>query len=172
MIATEKKYAFYPPETNAASSPVPRQARERQPGSTLVVRCTAGLIVLVSVALVLLAGFTAGVEKSYELERLNQELADLQNENNRLLFAIGRLESLERVETVAVDKLGMIKAEQVRMLAFGGGEAQDLAQGQDAGRPAAGDPAGAASGGGLAAALTALADKLIGTETVEAGSRP
>lgn len=167
MIATEKKYAYYPPETETVADRTLKQRRARQLSPLFVGRCVAGLVVLVSVALLLLVSFTTVIEKSYELDRLKQELAELQNENKRLQFSIGRLESLERVETVAVGKLGMVKAEQVRLLAFSGGEAQDSAQGQDGGLSGAGLPAGR-----LAATFATLSNLLTSPASAEAGKRP
>jgi|GEM_PF-664975 len=169
MIATEKKYAYYPPEVPVAIADRPKQGRARtgQPSPRFVCRCVAGLVVLVSVALLLLVNYTAVIERGYELERLNQELAELQNENKRLQLSIGQLESLERVEDVAVGKLGMVKAEQVRLLTYNGGEAQVLAQGQDSGPSVAAAPTGR-----LAAVFATLANLLSGSAPAEAGRRP
>jgi len=53
---------------------------------------------------------------SYQISRLEKELAGLKVENHSLEEEVSRLASLDRVEALAVNKLGMVRPEGGRVL--------------------------------------------------------
>jgi hypothetical protein len=58
------------------------------------------------------------LQRGYELKQLSQELTAIQTENERLAFSIGQLESLDRIEGIALNHLGMVRTSQLRLVAF------------------------------------------------------
>lgn len=66
-------------------------------------------IVGVALGLAFLAQFAATARLSYQNESLNQQIGQLSRENSELELKIEQLGSLERIERVATEKLGMIK---------------------------------------------------------------
>jgi cell division protein FtsL len=71
--------------------------------------------------------------KGYEINQLKKEISDLETTNERLRLEIVRLDSLERVEMVAYNELGMKKPETEDYLLLPGVEspAWSVIQGND-----------------------------------------
>ncbi|MDI6710568.1 MAG: cell division protein FtsL [Thermoanaerobacterales bacterium] len=105
-MAQEKPNYTYAEQPVAA--PPPRE--RRRPNEDR--RWCGAVTILLLVSLVLGVGVsfysTQVVKVGYNLTTLKQEIARLDAENQNLEAALGRLDSLERVETVATTKLGMV----------------------------------------------------------------
>lgn len=106
IVAQEKPNYTYTEQP--VSAPPPRERR----GPSEDRRWCGAMTILLLVSLVLGIGvsfYNAQVVKvGYDLTTLKQEIARLDAENQNLEAALGRLDSLERVETVATTKLGMV----------------------------------------------------------------
>jgi cell division protein FtsL len=66
-------------------------------------------IVCVALGLAFLAQVAVTARLSYQNESLNQQIGQLSRENSELELGIEQLSSLERIEQVATEKLGMLK---------------------------------------------------------------
>jgi cell division protein FtsL len=73
---------------------------------------------LVLLALALTARYAAITRASFEISKLDRELSSVRAENERLQIQIARLTSLERIEEIAMNRLGMEKPGEVRTLAY------------------------------------------------------
>lgn len=88
--------------------------RKRHKGASDTILCVA---ILVALALALTARYAAIAKINFEISRLDKDLAELRAENERLEIQISRLTSLERIEEIAMNKLGMKKPQEIRTLA-------------------------------------------------------
>ncbi len=84
------------------------------PASRYVIIIVA--VVLINVLLVCRQNIV--LQRGYELSHLNNELTALQEENQRLTLAVGKLESLDRIENIALSRLGMVHSDQIRLVSF------------------------------------------------------
>ena len=85
---------------------------QRHPEYTLLV-CFA---LCLSLAISMVALPASSAEKGYQIVASQQELARLEREAARLKLEVSRLESLERIEQAARFELGMVDAQEVRMV--------------------------------------------------------
>lgn len=107
MIVAQEK-----PNYTYAEQPVPAPPprERRRPDDDRRWYAAMTVLVLFSLALGIGVNFYSVqiVKVGYNLTALKQEIARLDAENQNLEAALGRLDSLERVERVAVTKLGMV----------------------------------------------------------------
>jgi cell division protein FtsL len=69
-----------------------------------------GVIVTIFVFGVYYTSLSASIaSKSYQLEKLQREIAQLETSNERLELTLNSMSSLDKVETIAVEKLGLEK---------------------------------------------------------------
>lgn len=113
VVAQEKPYYSSLPKKNRQTRKrprvhyVPRRERLVLTGLVLLVFCAAILFVYSS-AQVIIAG--------YQLNKMKKEVNDLHIQTQAMNENIARLSSLERVEKVAVTKLGMVKPDTSQMI--------------------------------------------------------
>lgn len=81
------------------------KARKKRPMAAIALVAIIG----VALGLAFLAQFAAKARLSYQNENLSQQINQLSRENSELELKIEELSSLERVERVATEKLGMLK---------------------------------------------------------------
>ncbi|HHU33158.1 MAG TPA: hypothetical protein GXZ50_10955 [Clostridia bacterium] len=111
------KYNNYTYEPSIAVPKRNRQVRKR-----LSVRIKYSMAFLVILAFVTGLALTSRVAvyfyRGYEITKLNREIEALQTDNERLKLEIEQLCSLNRVEDLAINKLGMVKpsAEDIELL--------------------------------------------------------
>ncbi|MBO2518764.1 MULTISPECIES: septum formation initiator family protein [Limnochorda] len=115
MVAAPLEQTFLLPEEPGQQpkpSPKQRPARRLKPYARVVWLgiCT------VLLAWQCLAQQAAVLERSYEVARLQAELADLEEQILRLTVEKARLASLARVEQVARTQLGMVHPEEVHVV--------------------------------------------------------
>jgi cell division protein FtsL len=92
-------------------------------------RFLATLIVVTIMSLILAARFAILVEWGYEIDNLKTRLDKVKSENERLRWQVSELESLERVEKLAKQKLGMITPGSYRLASAQAIQIQSLQQG-------------------------------------------
>jgi cell division protein FtsL len=111
------KYNDYTYEPTIAMPKRNRQGKKRLPA-----RAKYSMVLFVVLAFVTGLALTSRVAlyfyKGYEIAELNREIEALQTGNARLKLEIEQLCSLNRVEDLAINKLGMVKpsAEDIELL--------------------------------------------------------
>lgn len=83
---------------------------------SLILSYLGVMVVLVFLALLYLAQDAWMVEAGSRLHHLRKEVNLQQAENRKLQFEVERLKSRERVEKIAQERLGMVRAERVRFI--------------------------------------------------------
>ncbi len=124
IVTKEKARAVYPLQQN----PVPRRkspGQERvQPSSRAR---TAGrpaeslllcvfILLLIAISIGLIAQYSQVVALNYQIQQVDQQIAQLQKENERLALDVRSMNSLERLESIAVHELGLQYPEQKQWL--------------------------------------------------------
>jgi cell division protein FtsL len=109
-------------QTVRAPAPRPmRQEKKKLHKENRSVPAGRYVIIIIAVVLVnvlLICRHNIILQRGYELNRLQSELTAMQTENERLSLSIGQLESLDRIEEIAVSRLGMTRTAQLRLVAF------------------------------------------------------
>lgn len=160
MIVAQDKTGFY---GLPADRPKPKKNRRFKGAASKGSRVLLVGMILLSFTLgIMVTYFQARVCKlGYQITDLQKELALLRVENHDLDEQIQQLASLERVETLAVNKLGMVKPDSsnILMLTVENGteppSGDDTVSSEVAGAPLAGD-----SGSLLVRAFNELVNRL------------
>lgn len=106
IVAQKRSYHYSLPQESR--QPARRPRRKKMPGSWRL--ALIGLILLGFCTAIMVAFFYAQMlTTGYHIYRVEKDLAALNQETQDLNEHIARLSSLERVETVATTKLGMVK---------------------------------------------------------------
>jgi len=74
------------------------------------------LVLVVFVALVITSRHATVAHLGYSIVSAREELRVLQAESQRLELEVARLQSLERIESAAVTRLGMVKPAEIRLV--------------------------------------------------------
>jgi cell division protein FtsL len=158
LIIAQDKTGFYGLSTDRTRPKKSRKFKQSSKGARILL---VGMV-LFSFALCIMATYyQARVFKlGYQITSLQQELALLRVENHDLDERVQELASLERVETLAINKLGMVKPDSsnVLMLAMETGTEPPAGAGtvdETAGSPLTGD-----SGSLLVRAFNELVNRL------------
>lgn len=110
MIVAREQAEYYslPDEPNQSRSPR-RRSGGLPKGQRLM---AAGLVFLFFATGIVIAFYFAQVAATgYRIHKVDQDLAQLRKETHGLHSEISRMDSLERVEAVAVSRLGMVRPE-------------------------------------------------------------
>ncbi|PIU67953.1 MAG: hypothetical protein COS84_02565 [Armatimonadetes bacterium CG07_land_8_20_14_0_80_40_9] len=83
---------------------------------SLILSCLGIMVVGVFLALLYLAQDAWMVEAESRLHHLYKEVNLQQAENRKLQFEVERLKSRERIEKIAQERLGMVRAERVEFI--------------------------------------------------------
>lgn len=83
---------------------------------SLILSYLGVMVVGVLIALLYLALDAWMVEAESKLHHLHKEVNLQQAENKKLQFEVERLKSRERIEEIAQERLGMVRAERVRFI--------------------------------------------------------
>lgn len=104
---------------SARSRPRPARpgARRQASVSSFPVVPVLGLAVAVLSGVILVSRYGAVTRTGYQVAELQADLTSLRAENERLKMEVDRLLSLDRVERIATTRLGMIRPEEVRLVA-------------------------------------------------------
>jgi cell division protein FtsL len=143
MIVAQEKTGYYklsedaPPKKKSKVKAAPKRPRLAIIGLVL-----AGLLTGVMITVYCSQVITLG----YQITRLEKELALLRVENHNLAEEVQKMTSLERIENIAVGKLGMVKPDNKNVLVVTvdginqqkGTNETDASSGQDAGNNYAG----------------------------------
>lgn len=87
------------------------KAKQRRPIAAIAIVA----VIAVALGLAFLAQFAAKARLVYQNDSLNEQINRLARENSELELKIEELSSLERIETVATKKLGMLKPDASTM---------------------------------------------------------
>lgn len=141
MIVAQDKTGFY---GLSADQPRPKKKRRLKKSSKGPRILLIGMVLLAFSLGIAVTYFQAKVFKvGYQISSLQQELAILRVENHDLDEKVQQLSSLERVETLAINKLGMVKPDSsnVMLLAVAGEEQPQTGavESDTAGSPHTGD---------------------------------
>lgn len=142
MIVAREQVESYslPDEPNQSRQPR-RRAGGLPRGQRLV---AAGLVFLFFATGIVIAFYCAQLAATgYRIHKLDQELAMLRKETHGLHGEISRMDSLERVEAMAVSRLGMVRPEVdqvVRIKTDSGTAATMLAANNDPGAAGTEEP--------------------------------
>lgn|GEM_PF-3901429 len=102
------KHSDYTYEPSIAVPKKSRQAKKKLPARVkFVIVSFVGLMFVVGLALT--SRVVLYFYRGYEIARLNGEIEALQTDNERLKLEIEQLCSLNRIENLALNKLGMVK---------------------------------------------------------------
>ncbi|HBC93416.1 MAG TPA: hypothetical protein DCZ10_11125 [Pelotomaculum sp.] len=156
MIVAQDKTGFY---GLSADRPRPKKNRRLKRSSRGPRFLLIGMILLGFTLGIMITYFQARVFKlGYQISSLQQELAVLRVENHDLDERVQQLASLDRVETLAVNKLGMVKPDSSNVLMLAVADrTQPL---PDAGAKAAGNPLDGDGGSLLVRAFNELVNRL------------
>ncbi len=119
--AYEYEYVGYGQTQRApAVRPVQREKKvvHRENRTVPASRYVIIILALVVVSVLLVSRHNVILQRGYELKRLNSELTAIETENERLALSIGQQESLDRIEEIAINRLGMTRPNQLRLVAF------------------------------------------------------
>jgi cell division protein FtsL len=108
------------PERAPAVKPIRREKKmvRKENRSVPAARYVIIILAVVLVNVLLVTRHNVVLQRGYELKRLSNELTAIHTENERLALTIGQLESLDRIEEIAVSRLGMTRTTQLRLVAF------------------------------------------------------
>lgn len=114
MIVAQDKTGYY---GLSVESPRPRKAHRRKTMRRGPRMALTGLVLTVFLVGMLITYYFAQVQAlGYEISRLDKELSVLRVENHNLDEEVHRLVSLDRVESLAIGKLGMVKPDSNNVL--------------------------------------------------------
>ncbi|MEW6243076.1 MAG: cell division protein FtsL [Bacillota bacterium] len=100
-------------------SPSERAARARRiKRNKEIVENMLLLVLVVFVALVITSRHATIAHLGYSIVSAREELRMLQAESQRLELEVARLQSLQRIESAAVTRLGMVKPAEIRLVAI------------------------------------------------------
>ena len=115
MLVAKKKSLDYSPRVH-----VPEQKPKIKPETRKLFHVKAiivGSIVFVFIVLSLfIAQYSNYVALKLEIDRVKGEIADLQEEKNSLEIEVEKLSSLERIELIALEELGLKYPEEQQWL--------------------------------------------------------
>lgn len=143
MIVAQEKTGYYKLSEEALPKKKSRQkASPKRPRLALIGLVLAGFLTGVMITVYCSQVITLG----YQITRLEKELAVLRIENHNLDEEVQKMTSLERIESLAVGKLGMVKPDNSKTLVVTleginqqeGTRKTDFNKGQDAGNNPAG----------------------------------
>ena len=98
---------------------VPRPAKKKQRTSVKKANLMFNLVVFViAFSVIGVALYVHSALLGYEIVELKNEIAALENENNRIEYTIAELSSLERIQAEAETKLGMFRPQVENMMAL------------------------------------------------------
>ena len=108
------------PDRAPAVKPMRREKKNlrKENRSVPAARYVIIILAVVLVNVLLVCRHNVILQRGYELKRLSNEFTAIQTENERLALSIGQLESLDRIEEIAVSRLGMTRTTQLRLVAF------------------------------------------------------
>ncbi len=108
-----------PPRPNSFDPPLPRERRIPIPREGALLCGLLLCLIIISVGLITQYGqIVAG---NYALHRMRNEIALLREENEQLLLDVRGLNSLDRIETIAVNELGLQYPEKRQWLILSAG---------------------------------------------------
>ncbi len=106
--------AGYPPETKSYEFPIPERKKVTLPGEG---KLLCGLLLcLIIISLGIISQYGRMIAGNYQVEKMHRQIALLQEENERLNVEASRLYSLERIEAIAINELGLQYPEQGQWL--------------------------------------------------------
>ncbi|MGF7185072.1 cell division protein FtsL [Desulfitispora alkaliphila] len=112
MVLAEKKYNPTP-SVDSSFRKKKRYQQSNKKGTTKLRALTIFLVLLgFAVGIGLTAQYAKITSAGYEVLKLKDEIAQLETSNQRLHLQIAQLQSLERVESIAVNELGMVPADR------------------------------------------------------------
>ncbi len=74
------------------------------------------IVLLIAVSIGLIAQYSRVIAVNYQLQQVERELAELQVEKERLAIDVRSMSSLERIQNIAVNELGLQYPEQKQWL--------------------------------------------------------
>lgn len=154
MILAKEKYDYRSWEAQSLN-PVRKKQRKAVKQKKIQTKMGYLLIVVLAFAIgvIIASRYTQLIVAGYQLDKLNGELAVLQQENQQLNVELNKLKSLNRIEQIATVKLGMVEPDKVQFVA-----------GLDASAPAPGAAAGAGrTNSGTAASKQGIMQELANT---------
>ncbi len=124
LVTKEKQKISYNPQHKPVHSRTaraqekisssPQQRLAGHPGESLLLCVLIFLLVTVSIGLI--AQYSRVIAVNYQLQQVNRDIAQLQEEKEHLAIEVRSLSSLERIESIAVNELGLQYPEQKQWL--------------------------------------------------------
>jgi cell division protein FtsL len=124
LVAKENPRSLYSPKQRPRASYVPEPrsydfpaARPKKVFLPRESKLLFGLLLcLIMISVGLISQYGRIVAGNYQLEKMRREIVLLQEERERLSIELNRLGSLERIETIAINELGLQYPEQRQWL--------------------------------------------------------
>ncbi len=112
------RYAYELPEVKPSPIGRPSQKKQQKLNHKPVPAARYAIMILVFVLInvLLVCRHNVILQRGYELTQMKKELVTLQTDNQRLALQVGQMESLDRIETAALGRMGMIRTNQVRLV--------------------------------------------------------
>ena len=108
--------------TRGKVSSTPRYSFAGNPAESLLLCVLIFLLIAVSIGLI--AQYSRVIAVNYQVQQVDREISQLQEEKERLALEVRSLSSLERIETIAVNELGLQYPEQKQWLRLSAREEQ------------------------------------------------
>lgn len=109
LILAKEKYDYYDLEQISRPSTQVRKVRKLKYKKNPRTFAVIVVMTFFLMGLGLAARYAQLTTAGYKINNLKKQVSSLQNENDQLDLQVKKMESLNRIETIAVDKLGMQK---------------------------------------------------------------
>ena len=103
----EEDYELYEEESIRAI-PQPKKRRRPKLNTHLRSRCLLLLVLMSVMALTVTVRSGMSASRGYELVQIQQQASHLEQENERLKIDIAQLKAPQRIQSIAIQQLGMI----------------------------------------------------------------
>lgn len=114
QLAEEDEELFEQAEYREVSQPTKRRRLPRTRLNTyLRSRCVFLVLLLTVMGMIITLRSSMGATNGYEVVQIQQEAAQLEQENERLKVDIAQLKSPQRIKNIAAQDLGMVVPQQV-----------------------------------------------------------